>query len=122
MKFEIPNQRFPYEDYKGQDLEIKLDDPQEIEYNRKKLLHARLRFHGASKPIMFFQDLNNPTYDPKKTYRLVPGYRVSEWSKTEKGIFTEVVPVNSSDRDDISKLFLKKGIAKDKNDIIFWSK
>ena len=120
MKFEIPNQRFPYKDSAGQNLEIKLDDPQEIEHNGKQLLHVRLQFYGASKPIMFFQDADNPRYDSEKTYRLVPGYRVSEWSKTGNSAFTEVMPVNSSDRNDISKLFLEKGIVKDKSDIIFW--
>lgn len=122
MKFEIPNQRFPYKDFTGQNLEIKLDDPKEIECNGKQLLHVRLQFYGASKPIMFFQDANNPRYDPNKAYRLIPGYRIAELSKTETGVFTEVESITSSEREDISKLFLKKGIAKNKSDMIFWCK
>lgn len=120
MKFEIPKDRFPYKDSIGQNLEIKLDDPQEIEYNGKQLLHVRLQFYGASQPIMVLRDANNQGYDPEKTYRLVPGYRTAELNNTNKGASTEVEPVLAPDREELSGLFLRAGIVKNKNEIIFW--
>jgi hypothetical protein len=119
MKFEIPKGIFPWKSGE-QTIGIKLSNPQEIEYNQKNLLYVKIRFYGVSTPAILLEDASNPVYDPRKTYRLVPGYRISEWTRTKDAMITEVEPVEARDRKDISDLLLSRSVIKREGELIFW--
>jgi len=116
MIFQLPNNKFPWRDSRGQQLELQLDNLQEVEYAGKTLLYVRLRMFGDAESVEVHGDI----LDPRKTYRLIPGYRLAEWFEKKTGRYTDVLTVDPSDRDDITQLLLKQNVVKEKDELIFW--